>query len=82
MNNILSEIIYTITILLFLELLDMETNRIDVHVQEGKLVGTIEKNIHGNKYFSFRGIPYAKPPLGDLRFKVDSRRFIIIESSA
>jgi len=55
----------------------MEANRVDVRVQEGKLIGTVEENIYGNKYFAFRGIPYAKPPLGELRFKVNTQRFVI-----
>lgn len=41
-----------------------------VVVQQGVLSGKIGENIHGDKFYSFQGIPYAKPPLGKLRFKV------------
>lgn len=41
-----------------------------VTVQQGVLLGKLIENIHGEKIFSFQGIPYAKPPLGKLRFKV------------
>lgn len=33
--------------------------------------GRVEQTLYTNrKYVSFRGIPYAKPPVGELRFKV------------
>lgn len=41
-----------------------------VTVQQGKLKGKTGTDYCGGKYFSFQGIPYAKPPLGELRFKV------------
>ncbi|XP_011630104.1 esterase E4-like [Pogonomyrmex barbatus] len=47
----------------------MDNKRVNVHVHEGKLIGTVEEGIYGDLYFAFRGIPYAKPPIGELRFK-------------
>ncbi|KYN20422.1 Esterase E4, partial [Trachymyrmex cornetzi] len=44
-------------------------NRIEIHVQEGKLIGVVEKGVYNDYYTAFRGIPYAKPPIGELRFK-------------
>lgn len=41
-----------------------------IEVSEGWLEGLIETNKYGGKLCSFKGIPYAEPPLGDLRFKV------------
>ncbi|XP_038219762.1 esterase FE4-like [Zerene cesonia] len=41
--------------------------RIKVH--EGVLEGSKVDNVYGKPYFSFKGIPYAEPPVGDLRFK-------------
>lgn len=41
-----------------------------VTVKQGKLKGGIVKNVLGGKYIAFRGIPYAVPPVGKLRFKV------------
>ncbi|XP_063238785.1 juvenile hormone esterase-like [Bacillus rossius redtenbacheri] len=42
-----------------------------VNVTEGVLRGRLEQSRapHGKHYYSFQGIPYAKPPVGDLRFK-------------
>lgn len=46
------------------------TNQVYVRVNEGLLKGTIcDNNTNNTKYFSFKGIPYGKPPIGPLRFK-------------
>lgn len=38
---------------------------------DGKVRGIKSSTlIKGDPYYAFKGIPYAKPPLGDLRFKV------------
>lgn len=42
-----------------------------VEINDGKLKGTIQKNFKGEDIFAFLGIPYAKPPVGELRFKVN-----------
>lgn len=40
-----------------------------VETEYGTLNGIISDN-NGEKYIAFKGIPYAKPPIGNLRFKV------------
>ncbi|XP_045764282.1 acetylcholinesterase-like [Maniola jurtina] len=40
-----------------------------VTVKEGKLRGTTYNLVDGSTCYAFRGIPFAKPPVGDLRFK-------------
>ncbi|XP_011141919.1 esterase E4 isoform X2 [Harpegnathos saltator] len=47
----------------------MKNSRVDVHVRQGKLRGIVQENVHGGYYTAFRGIPYAQPPIGKLRFK-------------
>ncbi|CAD0201658.1 unnamed protein product [Chrysodeixis includens] len=42
---------------------------VQVRVNEGILEGEKVGNDFGAPYFSFKGIPYAQPPIGDLRFK-------------
>lgn len=44
-----------------------------VQVEEGKLRGKISVDYKGGQFYSFQGIPYAKPPVGDLRFKVSAK---------
>ena len=43
---------------------------ITVQVEEGLLRGKEERDASGKPFYSFQGVPYARPPLGDLRFKV------------
>lgn len=45
-------------------------NRPIVTVAQGKLQGIFQENILGSRYLSFKGIPFASPPVGVLRFKV------------
>ncbi|CAH2252341.1 jg2005 [Pararge aegeria aegeria] len=47
---------------------------IQVTVNEGILEGDIVRNPFGSPYFSFKGIPYADPPVGELRFKAPVRK--------
>ena len=44
---------------------------VEVKVQQGWLSGEVVETVTGDgKYYSFKGIPYAEPPVGKLRFKV------------
>ncbi|CAH2002361.1 unnamed protein product [Acanthoscelides obtectus] len=40
-----------------------------VETKLGKVEGTWRTSFNGRKYAAFEGIPYAKPPIGDLRFE-------------
>ncbi|XP_013185431.1 esterase FE4 [Amyelois transitella] len=40
-----------------------------VKVQQGILQGKKVKTCNGKEYYSFEGIPYARPPVGKLRFR-------------
>ena len=44
--------------------------RPEVTVDQGTLRGSVGTDLRGDSFFKFQGIPYAKPPLGELRFKV------------
>ncbi|GLV37952.1 uncharacterized protein CBL_06346 [Carabus blaptoides fortunei] len=40
-----------------------------VDTSNGRIRGTFKTSRKGRQYVAFEGIPYAKPPVGDLRFK-------------
>ncbi|XP_061727966.1 juvenile hormone esterase-like isoform X2 [Cydia pomonella] len=40
-----------------------------VRVEHGELQGRVVESPSGKAFYSFQGIPYAKPPLGTLRFQ-------------
>ncbi len=42
-----------------------------VDTKYGKIAGEALKSTSGREYFAFAGIPYGKPPIGNLRFKVN-----------
>lgn len=40
-----------------------------VKLDQGRIRGTVCEDVKGGKFYCFLGIPYGKPPVGDLRFK-------------
>lgn len=48
-----------------------------INVHEGQLKGKQYLSRNGRNFFAFQGIPYAKPPVGQLRFKVFIKRLYI-----
>ena len=49
---------------------------VQVRVSEGLLEGELVQNEYGGSFYSFKGIPYGQPPVGDLRFKVREFKFM------
>lgn len=41
-----------------------------VTVENGIIEGHYLKTLNGKEFIAFEGIPYAKPPINDLRFEV------------
>uniref|UniRef100_A0A4D5R9U4 Carboxylic ester hydrolase n=1 Tax=Scolopendra viridis TaxID=118503 RepID=A0A4D5R9U4_SCOVI len=56
-------------ILCFSLTLGVSTNDVIVHLNNGAVRGEEMTGENGNVFYSFRGIPYAEPPVGNLRFK-------------
>lgn len=71
-------LIFLILILILIQIncQNLEKSR-SVWVEQGLIRGKIYKM--GEKFMQiFRGIPYAEPPIGELRFKVNNNIFIFI----
>lgn len=47
-----------------------ESNSLEVNLSLGKVKGSLLTTRLGRKIFSFRGIRYAEPPVGERRFQV------------
>lgn len=63
------------TLLLLSSYVNKEETKIEpyktVSTEYGMVRGRLETSYLNQKpYYSFKGIPYAKPPIGELRFKV------------
>lgn len=43
-----------------------------IQLEQGKLKGKIKVASNNIHYYAFKGIPYAKPPIGELRFAVST----------
>ncbi len=47
------------------------THNTEIETRLGRLKGYIRRSRKGRNYVSFYKVPYAKPPIGELRFKVN-----------
>lgn len=45
------------------------TKEVIIETKSGRVKGLIRTSLLGDQYFSFQKIPYAKAPIGELRFK-------------
>lgn len=43
---------------------------VKIKSSHGEIIGTKMSSTYGFHYFNFLGVPYGKPPVGTLRFKV------------
>ena len=43
---------------------------VEIETSQGPVKGFIDVTVNGKQFLAFKGIPYAKPPVGSLRFKV------------
>lgn len=48
------------------------SSKVLVTIKQGTLRGNEETTHNNFKFFTFMGIPYAKPPVGKLKFKVSA----------
>ena len=42
-----------------------------IETPAGRIQGSVSTSRDGREYYEFLGIPYAKPPVGELRFEVN-----------
>lgn len=51
--------------------LEIDEQFCTIEIEDGRVRGKQNRTLFENKiFFSFRGLPFAKPPINDLRFKV------------
>jgi cholinesterase len=58
--------VYTLALLAFVSLAIAARQKYDVETTNGKITGHVAPGMH--KTIEFLGIPYAQPPVGQLRF--------------
>ena len=54
----------------FLLISCLPSEAVRVRIKQGTLEGIVSSSRNGSKFYSFYGIPFAKPPVGELRFEV------------
>lgn len=70
-HTILFIVAFALSYLLWDFVQDDDNQYCTVEIEHGRIRGKLNRTLFDGKFFaSFRGIPFAKPPLGELRFKV------------
>lgn len=59
-------------ILLSSAIVSLAASEVEVSISQGRLRGSVLQSRNGSKFYAFRSIPYAKPPIGELRFEVST----------
>lgn len=54
--------------------------KLQVKLPSGTVEGFYKKSVNDKDYISFEGIPYAQPPIGDNRFKVNINMILLHKS--
>ncbi|KAF2902810.1 hypothetical protein ILUMI_03375 [Ignelater luminosus] len=62
-------LVLVVTILLVFSGIFANESTLDVKIEQGILRGKYQESYKGRQFSAFTGIPYAEPPVGDLRFK-------------
>lgn len=60
---------YFVSVLCTVYIHTSKAHFVEVQIPQGKLKGVVKKSWLGREFDSFTGIPYAKPPTGNLRFE-------------
>lgn len=69
--NLLTIIVSTVTFV-YSETVQSVQQFCTIETESGRVRGKQNSTLFENKlFYSFRGIPFAKPPINDLRFKVN-----------
>lgn len=50
---------------------------VEAQTSLGPVKGLKQSSSYGYEYIEYRGIPYGKPPVGDLRFRVSIHHYCI-----
>lgn len=72
--------IYNLFLTIFITLACANLIKCDptVTLSQGELVGRVFTNENGVEYYGYLGVPYAKPPIRKLRFRVSLKKIYII----
>ncbi|KAF2885849.1 hypothetical protein ILUMI_20322, partial [Ignelater luminosus] len=61
--------IFTVIAFVLLPFVYSDEDILKIKIEQGVLQGKYAQTLKGRTFSSFTGIPYAKPPIGELRFK-------------
>lgn len=57
-------------LVIFTVLLNLAFCQVELKIKKGTIEGQLLESRDGRPYYSYTGVPYAKPPIGQLRLKV------------